>query len=187
VTEALILRAKQGDTGAFNALIDTYREVMFRYAYLIVRDEAIADDVVQEAVLRIYRALHTFNTGREFRPWALSITRNLARNNNRAWGRYKYMVTRFLNGREQPKNNIELLTHQQQQASDLHEAVSQLKDDFQDVIYARYFMNLSVEESAAALNIAEGTVKSRSSRALKQLRGIIERDYPQLVEDFEYV
>ena len=97
------------------------------------------------------------------------------------------MVTRFLNGREQPKNNIELLTHQQQQASDLHEAVSQLKDDFQDVIYARYFMNLSVEESAAALNIAEGTVKSRSSRALKQLRGIIERDYPQLVEDFEYV
>ena len=86
MTEALILRAKQGDTGAFNALIDTYREVMFRYAYLIVRDEAIADDVVQEAVLRIYRALDTFDTGREFRPWALSITRNLARNNNRAWG-----------------------------------------------------------------------------------------------------
>ncbi len=186
MTSELVSRAKQGDKGAFNTLIESHREVLFRYAYLIVRDATVAEDVVQEAILRIYRAINRFDEGREFRPWALSITRNLARNNNRAWGRYKHMIVRFLNGRETQKVDIETLTHRQQQASLLHEAVSQLPSDFQDVIYARYFMNLSVEESSSALGIAEGTVKSRSHRALKHLRALLEREYPQLVEEFDY-
>ncbi len=187
MTDSLITQAKAGNRQAFNRLIDEHRELMFRYAYLIVRDAAIAEDVTQEAVIRIYRSISSFDESREFRPWALSITRNLARNNNRSWGRYKHMMSRFTKGRESGKVDVEMQTHRQQQASLLHEAVSQLDKHYQDVIYARYFMNLSVEETAVALGIAEGTVKSRASRALKQLKGLIEGEYPALVEDFEYV
>lgn len=186
MADSLVAQAKAGNQQAFNALIETHREQMFRYAYLIVLDASVAEDVTQEAVIRIYRALGNFDESREFRPWVLSITRNLARNNNRSWGRYKHMMSRFINGRESQKVDIEMLTHRQQQAQVLHEAVSQLDAHFQDVIYARYFMNLSIEASAMTLDIAEGTVKSRSSRALKQLRGLIEREYPELVEDFDY-
>ena len=182
----LIQRTKQGDTLAFDELIEQNREKMFRYAYLIVRDTQVADDVTQEAVLRIYQQIDKFDEAYPFQPWALQITRNLARNNMRAWGRYKQMVLRVFNGFERPTNDVEAQTHAQQQAQCLHEAVGQLKSDHQDVIYARYFLSLSVEETAIALNIAQGTVKSRSHRALEQLKALIQKDYPQLREEFAH-
>lgn len=179
---ALILRVKQGDKIAFDTLIEQHRELMFRYAYLIVRDAARAEDVTQEAVLQIYKHFATFDHSKPFRPWAIGIIRNIARNQNRAWGRYKHMLIRWLTQRDSEQNNVETLTQQQEQAATLHEVVSQLRDSYQDVIFARYFLGLSVEDSAEALGIATGTVKSRSHRALKQLRRLIERDYPYLVE-----
>jgi RNA polymerase sigma-70 factor, ECF subfamily len=181
VEEQLIRRAKLGDEAAFNTLIDQHREVIFRYAYLIVRDAHTAEDVAQEAVLRIYRYLQRLDETRAFRPWALQITRNLARNHNRAWGRYKQMLTHFINGRDaQHTSDVETLTHAEQQAYHLHRAVSRLKTDYQDVIYARFFMGFSVEESAIALSIPEGTVKSRAHRAVCQLKALIDKEYPQL-------
>lgn len=182
----MIQRAKDGDTLAFDALIALHREVMFRYAYLIVYDAHVAEDVTQDAVLRIYTHLHRFDESYAFRAWALGITRNLARNQNRAWGRYKHMLQRFTQANRRESVDIETLTQAQQQAQQLHEAVRQLKPDYQDVIYARFFMGLSVEASAAVLEIAEGTVKSRSHRALKQLKTIIETHYPQLKQDITY-
>ena len=182
---SLILRVQQGDDKAFDNLIEQHRQIMFHYAYLVVHDVAIAEDVTQEAVLSIYKHFATFDTNHAFRPWAISITRNIARNHNRAWGRYKHMIVRFLNSREHNSAHPEQLTQKQQEAQHVYEAVCQLTQDFQDVIYCRYFMGLSVEESALALEITTGTVKSRSHRALKQLRRLIERDYAYLVEDLQ--
>ena len=54
----------------------------------------------------------------------------------------------------------------------------------QEVIYLRYFLDLSVEESAATLSVAPGTVKSRLSRALGRLRTMVESEFPALVEEY---
>ena len=178
--ESLIQRAQEGDKVAFNSLIGQYRETMFRYAYLIVSDAQIAEDVTQDAILRIYKYLNRFDKTHAFRPWALQITRNVARNNNRSWGRYKHMVKRLITFHQRDSVNVESLTVAQQHAQHLHEAVHQLKNDHQDIIYTRFFLDLSVEEAAHILGIAEGTVKSRSHRALKQLKVIIEQHYPHL-------
>lgn len=182
----LVRRAQHGDERAFETLIMRHREAMFRCAYLIVNDAQIADDVTQEAVLRIYKHIENFETGCSFRPWALQITRNLARNQNRAWGRYKHMLKRLVSTRPKELGNVEALTHAQLQAQDLHTAVRQLPADFQDVIFARYFMELSVEESAVVLGIAPGTVKSRAHRAIKQLKTVIEQRYPHLNQEFSH-
>ena len=182
--QALIQRAKQGDNQAFDAVIELHREAMFRYAYLILYDAEVADDVTQEAVLRIYRHLDQFDESYEFRPWALQITRNTARNHIRARGRYKKMVDSVIRVFERPATHVEAVTEEQLQATHLHEAVHQLEPDHQDVIYARFFLGLSVEECARTIGIAEGTVKSRSHRALKQLKALIQQDYPQLWETF---
>jgi RNA polymerase sigma-70 factor (ECF subfamily) len=56
---------------------------------------------------------------------------------------------------------------------------------FQEVIYLRYFLDMSESEMAETLDIPAGTVKSRLHRALSKLRGIIERDYPELKEIVE--
>ena len=68
------------------------------------------------------------------------------------------------------------------EASHLWEAVQTLGVPDQQIVYLRYFLDLSVTETAQALNIAEGTVKSRLSRALERLRGIIQQDFPVLTE-----
>jgi RNA polymerase sigma-70 factor (ECF subfamily) len=68
------------------------------------------------------------------------------------------------------------------EASHLWKAVQTLSLPDQQIIYLRYFLELSVAETAQALAIPEGTVKSRLSRALERLRGIIRQDFPVLIE-----
>jgi RNA polymerase sigma-70 factor (ECF subfamily) len=62
----------------------------------------------------------------------------------------------------------------------LRQAVERLRPDARDVVYLRYFLGLSEAETAAALNIPPGTAKSRHSRALAQLRAVINADFPDL-------
>lgn len=71
------------------------------------------------------------------------------------------------------------------QANDLWKAVQTLKMSDQQIIYLRYFLDLTVSETAEVLQVAEGTVKSRMSRALEKLRNIIQQDFPVLFEGRE--
>jgi RNA polymerase sigma-70 factor (ECF subfamily) len=68
-------------------------------------------------------------------------------------------------------------------ATTLWQAVRRLSITDQEVVYLRCFLELSVEETAQALGIASGTVKSRLSRALDRLRGVVEREFPGLREE----
>lgn len=182
----LIQRAQAGDAAAFNELIAPHREALFRYAFLIAADAHAAEDITQEALLRIYTQLGRFDAQYAFRPWALAIVRNLARNQRRSWGRRKHLWQRLAQRQARTSPDVAAETQAQHDAQDLHAAVRQLGAAQQDVIYARYFLELSVDESADVLEVAAGTVKSRSHRALKQLRAIIERDYPHLREELSH-
>ena len=68
------------------------------------------------------------------------------------------------------------------EANDLWKAVQNLREPDQQVVYLRYFMDLSVAETAEVLQVAEGTVKSRLSRALEKLRAIIKQEFPVFAE-----
>jgi RNA polymerase sigma-70 factor (ECF subfamily) len=78
--------------------------------------------------------------------------------------------------------NVPAYTEQQQEAHALWQAVRRLEQAEQEVIYLRYFLELSEAEMAAALEVAPGTVKSRLHRALRKLRQVVERDFPFLRE-----
>jgi RNA polymerase sigma-70 factor (ECF subfamily) len=71
------------------------------------------------------------------------------------------------------------------ESSELWKAVRNLSVPDQQIIYLRYFLDLPVTETAEVLQVAEGTVKSRLSRALERLRGIIKQDFPVLAEGHE--
>lgn len=182
----LIVRARAGDHTAFDALIEDHREVIFRYAYLITRDAHSAEDIAQEAVWRAYRGLSGFDQGLAFRPWLLRITRNAARNHQRDLGRRILRITRLIvaeaNGREESAD-IEAMVELGARAERLHQLVARLRPEAREVIYLRFFLGLSVEATASALGVAEGTVKSRLARALKQLRALIEAEAPELMEE----
>lgn len=178
----VIQRAQQGSDDAWLTLVRQHQDALFRLAYLLMGDEQIADDIVQETLIRAYRGLAGFDSTRPLRPWLLQIVRNTARNHRRAGRRYLAALQRWWHDEGENAQSIpapSLSTH----ADQLWQAVRQLSQADQEIIYLRYFLELPVAEVAATLTIAEGTVKSRLSRALSRLRTVVEREYPTLQEE----
>lgn len=175
-----IQRARQGDSEAWESLVQGHQEAVFRLAYLLLGDARDAEDVAQETFIRAFRYLHTYDTSRSWRPWLLGITANLSRNKRRAFGRYLHHLGRLarLSPEEtlDPENEVAHLAN----AQALWKAVRRLEAVDQEIIYLRYFLELSVEETAETLNIASGTVKSRLYRALGRLRGVVQQEFPIL-------
>lgn len=176
----LIHRARQGDEAAWETLMQDHQEYVFRLAYLLLGDADEAEDAAQEAFIRAFRFLHTFDPARNIRPWLLGITANLARNRRRAFGRYMYHLRRLARLSPGEVADPENEAAQSTRADALWEAVKRLDAGDQEIIYLRYFLELSTEETAETLNIAAGTVKSRLYRALSRLRQLAQQEFPAL-------
>jgi RNA polymerase sigma-70 factor (ECF subfamily) len=179
----LVRRARRDDPAAWETLVRRHQEPVFRLAYLILGDADDAQDIAQEAFVRAYLALGQFDTARPLRPWLLSIGANLARNRRRSLGRYWAALERAFRANPEPYHPPPDRTAAAD-ARRLRQAVTRLRPIAQDVIYLRYFLELSEAETAEALGVPAGTVKSRLHRALDQLRQVIEADFPDLRDTF---
>lgn len=180
-----IRRAVNGDAAAWEPLVRAHQEAVFRLAYLLLGDPDEAQDVAQETFLRAWKHLRRFDPTRPLRPWLLSIAANLASNQRRSAGRYVSALIRAFRSEPASSAGVEEGSTRHMEANDLWKAVQQLSMSDQKIIYLRFFLELSVTETAEALNVAEGTVKSRLSRALERLRVIIRQDFPVLAEGHE--
>jgi RNA polymerase sigma-70 factor, ECF subfamily len=179
-----IRHAASGDAAAWESLMRTHQQAVFRFAYLLLGDPDDAEDIAQETFLRAWRYLNRFDQSRPLKPWLLSITANLASNRRRSAGRYFSALMRAF--RDEPTSvRIEEKSAQNLDADELRNAVQKLSPDDQQIIYLRYFLDLSVHETAQAMQVAEGTVKSKLSRALEKLRTVIRHDFPVLSEGRE--
>ena len=162
-----------------------HQEPVFRLAYLFLGDPDDAEDITQETFLRAYRSLKRFDATRPLRPWLLSIAANLARNRHRSAARYLAALARSFRAEPPESNDIEEHALLDMDADQLWQAVRLLTADDQQVIYLRFFLDLTTAETSQALDVAEGTVKSRLSRAVNRLRTIIKTDFPTLVQGNE--
>jgi RNA polymerase sigma factor (sigma-70 family) len=170
--EELVERAKRGDEDAYEELVRAHQGIAFRTAYLVAGSAAEAEDAAQEGFVKAHRALGRFRRGSPFRPWLLQIVANEARNRRRAAGRRAGLALRAAaegsSGGAAPSPEGALLAAEERER--LLEAVNALREEERLVIACRYFLELSEEETAAALDVRIGTVKSRTSRALDHLR-----------------
>jgi len=169
----LIERAQRGDLVAYGDLVRAYQDVAVRTAYLACGDAAEAEDAVQEALIKAHRALGRFRAGAPFRPWLLQIVANEARNRRRSAGRRVGLALRVAEDRPSdaaaPSPEAAILAGETRAA--LLGAMDRLSEDDRLVLAYRYFLDLSEAETATALGIPRGTVKSRASRAIARLRG----------------
>jgi RNA polymerase sigma-70 factor (ECF subfamily) len=167
----LIELARQGEVIAYEELVRRYQDVALRTAHLICPD-GDADDAVQEAFVKAHRALARFRLEAPFRPWLLRIVANEARNRRRSAGRRAGLAIRAGEDRRSddaaPSPEGAVLAGETRAM--LVAAINRLRDEDREVIGARYFLDLSEIETAEALGIPRGTVKSRLSRALGRLR-----------------
>jgi RNA polymerase sigma-70 factor, ECF subfamily len=179
----LVRQARHGDQAAWITLVSEHQEVIFRLAYLILGDADEAQDVAQETFIRAFKSLQRFDESRPLRPWLLRIASNLSRNQRRSWGRYWAALTRFGHADLDRQTMLFEISSNSEETRMLWEAIQRLRKEDQEVIYMRYFLDLSVEEAAEVLKVAPGTVKSRMHRSLERLKAVIAQDFPGLREE----
>ena len=168
--ETLVERARRGDSVAFETLVLAYQSLAFRTAFVIAGDAPDAEEAAQDAFVKAHRALGRFHTGEPFRPWLLTIVANEARNRRRARGRRAALTLRAAVEPGANGEDPEAAALASERRERLLSAVERLSDDDRDVLACRYLLELSEEETAAALGIPRGTVKSRTHRALARLQ-----------------
>jgi RNA polymerase sigma factor (sigma-70 family) len=167
----LVRRARGGDRDAYASLVRRHQGVALRVAAL-AGPTADAEDAVQEAFVKAYRSLRRFDEARPFRPWLLAIVANEARSRGRSAQRAASLADRAVAfgaaGGEAASAEETALARIG--AGPLTEALGALRPDEQEVLVCRFVLDLGEEETAAALGVRRGTVKSRTSRALARLR-----------------
>jgi len=166
----LVARTLGGDMRAFKTLMRTHHRMLFRTARAVLRDDAEAEDAVQEACLQAYRALATFRGESKLSTWLVRITANEAlmrrRQNAKTAARMDMEPDDLASGQAGP----EATAHRGEMRRVLEARIGALPEVFRTVFLMRAIEDLTVEETAAALGIPEITVRTRYFRARSLLR-----------------
>jgi len=171
----LVLRCQEGDKEALRILIEQYRSVLFGTAYLMMRDRGLAEDVVQEGLIQIWKHIPSFRLKSSVKTWMVRILVNEAKGQFRK----KRVPTVPLEQASEVMGGVdkaEALMIHNEESKQLRRTLEMLPQEQREVIILRYFSELSVPEIAVVTGEREGTIKSRLSRALDRLREIIRSD-----------
>jgi RNA polymerase sigma-70 factor, ECF subfamily len=179
---ALIRRIRDGEHQLFYELIRPYEQRVFAAAFSILRNDADAEDVAQEAVLKAFKNIRQFRAEARFSTWLIQITVNEARMKQRKERSQmfepiagkkdeegNYTPRDFADWREIPSEALERAEIRQK----LAEALASLNDIYRDVFVLRDVQHLSIEETSKALGISIAAVKTRLLRARLMLRDLL--------------
>lgn len=179
-TEAeLVANAAQGNGAAFEAIMRRYNQLLFRTARSIVRSDAEAEDVVQEAWIRGWRALSGFRAESRLSTWLVRITANeaLARMRRKCAqvipleaAMMSTEIETLMALTETPDRGPEQSVQRMQMRELIEARIDVLPDAFRSVFMLRAIEEMSVEDVAKALEIPEATVRTRYFRARSLLR-----------------
>jgi RNA polymerase sigma-70 factor, ECF subfamily len=180
--DTLVANASRGDLEAFNELVLQYQNLVYRYAYFIVTDPDLADDIAQDSFIKAFRGLAGFHGG-SFRAWLLKIVSRVALDLLRRirlhpalplypqdesgdeWESPVWLVD--------PTASVQETVERREETTQLYEALQQLPAAYRIVLTLIDLYDLDYQEAAEALSIPIGTIKSRLARARLQMRETI--------------
>lgn len=160
----LIEAAKRGDKKAFESIVQKYHNELYYTALGIVRSGWDALDICQDTFLKVFSSLDTLKDTSKFRSWMNRILINKCNDHFRK--NKRVTVVEYI-------ENEGFLEEGKEENIDLLRALSSLKDETRVVLTLRYFQDLPIKEIASIIDIPEGTVKSRLSNGLKELRKLM--------------
>lgn len=158
---------QQGDAEAARLLVRQAGPILFRTVYPFVNDASAAEDVLQEAWLRIHASRHTFRAGEPALPWLLAITRYTRIDYLRRVGRRRETAIGVL--------AAEPAAPTPRQSSEVEALLQDLPESQREVLLLLKVEGLSLEETARATGSTIGAVKQKASRAYAKLRSIFRR------------
>lgn len=171
--DALVAAAGRGCPEAFGVLAARYRDALLAFAHRYVRDTHEAGDVAQEALLRAYQHLDSFERSGAFRPWLFAIARNASfdalRHRKRVLARAE-----LDDDLPSPTPGPEELALRADDARSVRYALAALPERYRAVLELYYLSGLRYREIAVALGVPLGTVKTHINRAKERLRSELE-------------
>jgi RNA polymerase sigma-70 factor (ECF subfamily) len=180
--DALIQRVRAGEHDLFYELIRPHERRVYAAALAILRNEADAEDVAQEAVLKAFQHIRQFRAEARFSTWLIQIVVNEARMRKRKEHSHlmepmvdledeegSHTPRDFADWREVPLETLERKEIRQ----NLAEALASLGEKYREVFVLRDMQHLTIEETAKALGISTASVKTRLLRARLMLRDLL--------------
>ena len=179
---AFIEKLKTGDEAAFETLIDRYSGDIYALLYRLTENPEEASDLMQDTFLRAVRSIKGFRGESELKTWLFRIAINESRNRFRWWKRRKRDLTFSLDatiGESETRISDTLADHSispeesalsREREAAINTALLDIQEVYREAIVLCDVEGLSYEETAAALGIGIGTVKSRLSRGRHELR-----------------
>ncbi|WP_100011258.1 sigma-70 family RNA polymerase sigma factor [Lentibacillus sediminis] len=157
-----VKKAKRGNDQAFQELIQKEKNKLYRMAYMYVKNENDALDIVQETIYKAYISMKTLKENQYFSTW---LTRILINKSLDSIKKNKHVI---------PIDKIEGIhtteIHKAEDHIDLIDAINRLQDQYKTIVILRYYKDYTVKQIAETLDCPEGTVKTHLHRAVKQLK-----------------
>ena len=158
---SLLDRVAAGDRSAFRSLYDRHGDRVFRYAMSIVRRAHLAEEVLQETMIVVWRKARTYRGDAKISTWILGIARHLAFNLLRREARGSRLPQDPPVGCD-PAKDAEMAVR-------VERALATLPEHHREVMHLVFYEEMTLREAAEILEIPEGTVKSRMHHARKAL------------------
>ena len=149
---------------SFERLVAPWRDDLYRYVFWLCRDPDLADDVVQETMLRAFRSLDKLEDENAVKPWLLTIAR---REHARVYER-KRLETRDIDALSQAEAAL-VAMEGDSDVDDMRSAIFRLDDDYREPLVLQVLMGFSTAEIATTMGLRQGAVLTRLHRARKKL------------------
>jgi len=180
----LIKRSQKGDINSFEELIKEYKKIAYNIALKMLKNKEDAEDVSQEALIKVYKSINRFNMDSSFKTWLYRIVANTCLDHLRKNKENPISIDQPIrsghdefymdigDNRPTPQEVLETKLTQKM----VMEAVNELEEDFKTIIILRDINDFSYEEISEILECNIGTVKSRISRGRQKLKEILEKN-----------
>ena len=174
--QELVERCRRGDEGAFQELVNQYKDLVFAIIARTARDASFAEDLAQEVFLRIHRGLPYFRGEARLSTWIYRIVANVCVQEQQS----RKPVTRSLDeehvdrrasGAQSGRELSDLMLRDR-----LEKAIARLPANYRLLVAAHYLQGVRYEDLAEALNLPLGTLKTQLHRAKRQLRHLLETE-----------
>ena len=177
--DELIERCLAGDERAWERIVTQHRRRVFNVAYKFVGRHDLAEDLTQEVFLKIFKALDTFDRRANFQTWLISVSRNLCIDHYRSVRKERELVDRNVDAEDVAPVSREPDAFAALERGDrralLHRALEQLPETLRTAVVMRDIQEHAYRDIARALDLPEGTVKSRINRGRRELARQIRR------------
>ena len=171
----LLRRIGQGDEDAMAAFYREHGRVVFGQVLLVTSDRVLAEEIVQDAMLAVWRGASSFRGESSARSWVIAIARRQTRDRLRGQ-RLRVVDEAFLAGQPVPGPGPEAMALDRAELVEVRNAIRELSPAHREVLGLAFGTGLSLPEVASVLEIPVGTVKSRLTSARAALNRILERN-----------